>query len=349
MSEKESLHGLACPRCGGMVPIPEGQVIVKCPYCDLRSMLRGERGLQRYQVPIRINRDQALGSLRRFLTSSRAIASSAPKEARLSEDFIVYLPYWISWSRVLGWVFGKKRVKRGDKTAYDPREVKVVEELRWNGAACDVGEFGVGKVPYTNQELEAFDPQTLHAAGMVFEPVGSLSEARSSASLEFTQRVEQASGLDQIAQVFIRHIRQRLGLMYYPLWVVRYLYRGRSFQVVVDGYSGQILYGKAPGNAVYRAAVLVGGMALGAFLAVDAASVAWYLLLQSEGDGGATLFLIGLGLVVAGLGLMLKVYNVFRHGEQYEYRLGGDKKSAALLDIKDVISQVEEVSSWVRQ
>jgi hypothetical protein len=347
MSEKEALHGLACPRCGGMVPIPEGQVIVKCPYCDLRSMVRGERGLQRYQVPVRINRDQALGSLRRFLTSSRAIASSASKETQLSEDFIVFLPYWISWSRVLGWVFGQERVRRGDKTEYDPREVKVVEDMRWNGAACDVGEFGVGKVPFTSQELEAFDPEALHAAGMVFEPVGSLSEARSNADWEFKQQVEQASRLDKVAQVFIRHVRQRLGLMYYPLWVIRYLYRGRSFQVVVDGYSGQVLYGKAPGNSIYRAAVLVGGMALGAFLAVDAASVAWYMMLRSEGDGPFALFFIGVGLVVAGLGVMRKVYNLFRHGEQYEFRLGGNKKSAALLDIKDVISQVEEVSSWV--
>ncbi len=29
MSEKEITHGLTCPRCGGMVSIPEGQLIVK--------------------------------------------------------------------------------------------------------------------------------------------------------------------------------------------------------------------------------------------------------------------------------------------------------------------------------
>jgi hypothetical protein len=42
-----------------MVPIPEGQAVVRCPFCDQRSLVRGERGLRRYQVPQRIEREQA--------------------------------------------------------------------------------------------------------------------------------------------------------------------------------------------------------------------------------------------------------------------------------------------------
>jgi hypothetical protein len=57
MSEPEALHGLGCPRCGGMVPVPEGQVIVICPFCDLRSVMQGERGVRRYQVPCRVDQD----------------------------------------------------------------------------------------------------------------------------------------------------------------------------------------------------------------------------------------------------------------------------------------------------
>ena len=60
MSDKEALHGLACPRCGGVLSIPEGQVIVRCPYCDLRSYVRGERGLRRYQVPQRVQKEIAI-------------------------------------------------------------------------------------------------------------------------------------------------------------------------------------------------------------------------------------------------------------------------------------------------
>src|SRR5690606_41752721 len=73
--------------------------------------------------------------------------------------------------------------------------------------------------------------------------------------------------------IFVLIIRRPLRSTLFPYttlfrsWVLRYLYRGRAFQVVVDGYSGKVLYGKAPGNTIYRAAVLVASMAVGALLA----------------------------------------------------------------------------------
>jgi hypothetical protein len=320
MSAPESVHGLACPNCGGVVPIPEGQLIVRCQYCQLRSFVRGERGLQRYQVPCPVRREQAEAAYRGFLTSSRAIAGQAARSASLEEAFVAYLPFWISRARVLGWVFGQEKVGGDDNARWEPREIKIAEEMTWNGAACDVGEFGVDELPLDRQPLEPFDAQALHAAGLVFEPVGSRSDAEAASQEDFTGRVNRLAKLDRVVQTVVRFTRRRLGLVYYPLWVLRYLYRGRAFQVVVDGYTGKVLYGKAPGNTLYRAAVLVGGMALGAILAVDASALVLTLAAQSGGDDAEGLFFAGLALIAAGFGLMGLAYRRFRYGEQYEYR-----------------------------
>ena len=178
--------------------------------------------------------------------------------------------------------------------------------MSWSGAACDVGEFGVQTIPLTGQTLEPFDPGALHAAGMVFEPVGSVSDAQAAAQAEFDGRINQAADLERVSQVFVRSIRQRFGLIYYPLWVLRYTYRSRAYQVVVDGYSGLVLYGKAPGNTLYRAAVLVGGMALGAFMMVDLSAAAFTIAVNIEGKGSGT-FIIG-----------------WPGGDRYRLRLDGD-------------------------
>ncbi len=349
MSETQQTQGLACPRCGGMIPIPEGEVIVRCPYCDLRSMVRGERGVQRYQVPRRIDRAQAIGALHTFLSGKRNIAFNAARQARLIEDFVVYLPFWTGWARVLGWVFGQKRVSSGKTTTYKPREIKVTQEMIWNGAACDVGEFGVNAIPLTDQPLDPFDPSQLHAQGMVFEPVNAFSDARQAASDEFIRRVQSKANLDRIAQVFVRFVRQRMGLVYYPLWVLRYMFRSRTYQVVVDAYSGKVLYGKAPGNSFYRAAVLVAGMAAGAFMVVDIPSLALYLLSQSQGDGGAWLAGIGLAVFLAGCGVIAAAYRAFRYGEEYEFRLSGKPGEFSMLRLNDLTSQVEDLTSWINQ
>ncbi len=347
MSEKEAVQGLSCPNCGGMVPIPEGQVIVRCPYCELRSMVRGERGLMRYQVPDRVDREQAVQAMHKFLSSHRNIAFNASRQASLQEVFLAYLPFWASWARLLGWLFGQERVRDRDHTRYKSREVKFTREVSWNGVACDVGEFGVETLPLTDQPLEPFDPDALHARGMVFEPVGSSSQARYAAEQEFEGRVQSAAHLERLGQVFVRYLRFRMGMVYYPLWVLRYLYRGRAFQVIVDGYSGQVLYGKAPGNTLYRAMVLVGGMLLGAVLAVDASSTAFYLATRARGDGGNALFLIGLGAIAVGAGMMFSAYRAFRYGEQFEYRRQRPRKVQALFDLKDVMANPEEIGSWI--
>jgi hypothetical protein len=360
MAEPESSHGLSCPNCGGMVPIPEGQVIVRCPFCDLRSMVRGETGVQRYQLQRRIDREQANQSLRKFLSGRSAIARDAASKAELVEAFVAYLPFWTGWTRVLAWIFGQKQVGSGDNKHYEPREIRVVQEMIWNGAACDVGEFGVEEAPLTNQPLQPFDVTSLHADGMVFEPTGSVTEARQLAEASYQAGVQNSARLDRMGQTFIRYMRKLLGIVYYPLWVLRYQYRGRSFQVVVDGDSGEPLYGKAPGNTLYRAAMMLGGAILGSFLAVDASAVVFYLASQAEGDSAGGLFIAGLVALVGGFGLIFAAYRAFRYGEEYEYRASKKKFSLGkqMANLSTQINnlspqminlQVKDVESWINK
>jgi hypothetical protein len=189
----------------------------------------------------------------------------------------------------------------------------------------------------------------LHAKGMVFEPVGSVSDAQAAAQAEFNARIDQAASLDRVSQVFVRSIRQRFGLIYFPLWVLRYTYRGRAYQVVVDGYSGLVLYGKAPGNTLYRAAVLVGGMALGAFMMVDLSAACFAIAFNIEGDGVGMFIIAGLAVIVIGVGLMATGYRKFRYGEQFEYRRDGPKASMGWLQVGKTIAQMGDVQSWINR
>jgi hypothetical protein len=355
MTDKEyptsetTLQGLNCPKCGGVVPVPEGQLIVRCPYCELRSFVRGERGLLRYQVPQHIGRQQAIDALHKFLSSNPAIAPAAARQSQLREALPVHLPFWTIWARTAAWVFGEKQVGSGDNRHYEPREVRVVQDMTWNGAACDVGELGVPHVPPVQNDLQPFNPQVLHDAGMVFEPLGSFSQAWENADQRFQKQVEKSAALDRVSQTFVRGLRRRDALVYHPLWVLRYLFRGRAFQVVVDGYTGKVLYGKAPGNTLYRAAVLVFGMAVGAFLAID---VPAFLLYISGGKDNLTG--VALAVLVAGIGVMAVAYRTFRHGEQYEYRAAPtrlDETPGALQMIsasKEFLA-VKDIEKWINE
>ncbi len=341
--EPEKLFGLTCPKCGGVVPLPEGQLIVKCPYCSQRSFVRGERGLLRYQAPLRVDKAQAQRLLSGFLTGNFAIAPSARSQSRLVKSLLIFLPFWTTWTRLVAWVFGEKKVGSGNDSHYEPREVRFVQQLTWNRAAAEVGEFGVKQIPPIEPNLEPFNSEILHQLGMVFEPAGSFSEARQAATSHFENFTERQAGLDRVSQVFLRTFSQRFALVYHPLWVHRYLFRGRSFQVVVDGVSGKVLYGKAPGNLIYRAGLLVLGMAFGAFLAIDVPA-----FVLSSADNGDS-FWFALVLFAAGLVTMFASYRKFRRGEHYEFRLNPLPELAGLNNPLEAIRSIKELEKWIDQ
>ncbi len=112
-------------------------------------------------------------------------------------------------------------------------------------------------------------------------------------------------------------------MVYFPLWVARYEYRQRQYQVVIDGRQGRILYGKAPGNILYRAAMLVLGMAAGNFLLINGTIIAGIVASGGDNDSIALVLLP----VILGIGLMVAGYHRFRHGEEVEYRQKSAQKA----------------------
>jgi hypothetical protein len=316
----ERTQGLNCPNCGGVVPVPEGLRIVQCPFCEQHAFVQGERGVRRWQVCCRISREQAVKSVERFYVGVNK-AMDLRTAASIREMFLVYLPYWRVTASVAGYMFG--RVKSGDKKT-KPVEVKVMEEMTWNDAAVDVSEFGVHRVSVPKQELEPYDADRLHAEAMVFEPTESRTESLAEAEAYFIHRARDKKQLKTRHFEKFHMLGTQVSLVYYPLWVARYTYRDRVYQVVVDGAGGKVLYGKAPGNILYRAAALVGGMAAGTFIMVNGTILAARLLFENGDDAGLIILLpaaVGAALITAG-------YRAFRYGEELEEIQEGAKKAA---------------------
>jgi hypothetical protein len=270
------------------------------------------------------------------------------RQAQVTEVFLVYLPYWRALAQSAGWFFGQKRVGSGKEERYEPREVQILENMEWTGAAGDVAEFGVESVRMEGAQLAAYAPEALHADGLVFEPTGSETEAQERARRIWSNRALTKASLNRVGQAFLRFLRHTLALVYYPLWVARYTYRQRAYQVVVDGASGQVLYGKAPGNIYFRALMLLGGTALGSFVVVDGLALALAILGNSNSShGDSSLWLLAIPLV-AGAALIGGGYRLFRWGEEVETRIKGEVEAptSPSSSAGDVVNVIRELSGW---
>lgn len=312
MTESTS-KGLTCPACAHTVPVPEGARLATCPSCQQRLFVQGDRGVRRWQLRRVVTRDQAQQTVTSFFNGMNK-AGDLKRSAEIKELFLMYLPFWRVMAQVAGWRLGRVRK---DKDSTKPVEVEILEEMQWNDAAVDVSEFGVNRVPIAGKNFEPFDQDRLSAEGMIFEATESSTDAAAEAAAYFLQVARDKKSLSTTYLEKFHMLRQKLSLVYYPLWVARYQYRNRSYQVVVDGVNNKILYGKAPGNILYRAAALAVGMAVGNLLLVHGTAAALQVMAFADSHDDGLAFLIV--PPVLGILAIIKGYRSFRFGEEVEY------------------------------
>ncbi len=304
-----------------------------CPACQQKALVQGERGVRRWQVRRKVDRTQAVETVTQFFSGMNK-AIGLRQQAQIQEVFLVYLPFWRVDAYVAGWRLGRE--KSGDDSSR-PVEVEVLDEMQWADAAADVSEFGVQRIAMPRTGLEPFNQDVLSREGMVFEPSESWTEAAAEAADHFTYRAREKKTLKTSYYEKFHVLREKLSIVYYPLWVVRYHYRKRNYQVVVDGVQNKVLYGKAPGNILYRAAALVGGMSLGNLLLVHGTAFAFQALaVMDSSDSDAWWFLFVPTII--GMAAMAGGYRAFRYGEEVEQidksatKAASTKESTGLLN-----------------
>lgn len=322
MTDQES-QGLICPNCTAVIPVTEGARVVSCPACGFHSLIQGENGIRRWQVQRKVERGQAEKTVRSFFKGMNK-AMDLASQAEIKHLFLIYLPYWRVQADVAGWRFGRER-KDQDETR--PVEVSVMETMHWNDAAVDVSEYGVQRVTLDKNQLQPYDHDLLHSEAMVFEPAESATEAMAEAEGYFTYKARQRGSLTTTFYEKFHFLQPQFSIVYYPLWVGRYEYKKRNYQVVVDGTTNRILYGKAPGNIFYRAMMLVLSMALGNFILTNGSIVAFNIVARANSsDDEGILLLLLVPLVVAAL-IIFGGYTAFRYGEEVEHLPSENKKA----------------------
>ena len=261
--------GLGCPNCGGALEVDPGLRVVVCPYCATALLATGEAGVRRFAVEPQVAADRAREAARQWLGTGWNKDRRLPREAAIGEAFLCFLPFFRVQADVVGVALGTEERRRtvgsGKNRRSQTYEVDVERQAERHFdatfAAVNVAEWGVEQVSLAGDRLTPYDAEALERAGMVFPPTRSEAEAREGALAAFKEEADPAKGLKRVRFRFLETLRERMGVVYYPLWVVRYAFEGRSYQVVVDAEDGSLAYGKAPGNDLYRAIAMVASQA----------------------------------------------------------------------------------------
>lgn len=271
-AERKITH-LSCPNCGGALEVADGLRVAHCPYCDTPLLALGELGVRRFSIEPRVGASEAQEKTRQWWRRGFNKDRRLTAQAKTAETFLCFLPFFRIEADILGYALGTERRTRRVGSGKNRRtEVYYVDVERRRERhfdrtfpAVNVAEWGVRKIDLLGDLLRPFDSEALAREGMVFPPTVSEVPVRQAALASFRQASDPALGLHKTRFRFLETVRERFSVIYYPLWVVRYRFAGRSYQTVIDGEDGKLAYGKAPGNDLYRALALIASEGLALF------------------------------------------------------------------------------------
>jgi hypothetical protein len=259
------LRSVSCPACAGALRAEDGERLLQCDRCGSRYLAAAEDGFSRRYFPNQVERLQAVGKGTRFLLEHPGMPNDI-KESAFVEAHPVYVPIWEVRAYVVGWEFGKRTRSRLTKMTGGDEEYPTMEvvtegiqegflaERRHYQAAAELATLGIGRPHVTGRDFSLpYASGELERGAAVFGANRDHAEVVARARKAFL-RPPSGTG-SRGARLFV--LKETTTLLYYPLWSLRYRYRGRLYEMTLDGRNGVVHSARGPADNDRRLALLL--------------------------------------------------------------------------------------------
>ncbi|WOF15901.1 hypothetical protein F1737_03915 [Methanoplanus sp. FWC-SCC4] len=299
MSER-IVFGMNCPSCGGRVEVEEGEQLVLCPFCHSAHSLESKDGISKFMYKIVIDKDEALKTVKYWFTNNFK-ARDLPEKGEITEVYSVYLPFWRLFGRGKAIVCGYSEDKddEGHKSKTNYNNIWDSDYV-YTQIACDAGDIGVSYLRNLKGEIIPYEEEEIPT----FEATESKTDAEEAGKIKI-QDLTYQNGKGNIEKVTFSKVfvdTKAFELIFYPLWVVRYDYFEKDYFAVIDGVTGDVLSGRAPGDPYYQSLSIGAGGSIGGLITGIGLG---YSLLEGSGLFVAT--------SIVGLSVLYLCYNQFRY------------------------------------
>jgi len=323
--------GLNCPTCGGAISVPEGENVVSCQYCGSALFIEGDQGVTTIAFKNKVLKDGVAASTQRWWTHGWK-ARDLKTAGKIVESYPIYLPFWKASTRVAGWICGYEERRRTDQKGNVtveriPKEVMVLQDYVFSEIACDPGDLGIRTMRNLAGETSFADFEMIPT----FEATTSKDNAVDHAKNDATAKARSGARVPHVTFEKLHVFPRALTMIYYPVWVVRYNYRDRMYMDTVDGVTGQVLSGRAPGDPLFQSMAITGA-AVGGGLVASGSIIASGSAYVNDGR------LAAVGVVIGAV-IMFLGYRFFRHGSE---RVEGEFKERKSLS--DGIKQLQQAA-----
>ena len=237
---------ISCSHCGAPISFEPGEIIATCKYCGYTVVIETGKAftfehsmLQNKYDPTKIEE-----SIRNWMRAGFLKPSDLARKSKIMEKSLIYLPFWVMS------VKAESDYKGIFERITPPivKEGKIEKRYDWLVLARKATKFPTkeydvpltGKIPYDFREIEAF-AKVLNSEIEKNEAVELAKQ-----QVEEHHRFLVQQDVDRIFEMENEIKINQTVYLHAPVWFVKYEYKGKAYQLLIDGATGMVIKGDIP-------------------------------------------------------------------------------------------------------
>ena len=237
---------IKCPHCGAPIAFEPGEILATCKYCGFTIVIETGQTFS-YEHSLLLNKYdpvQVEEQVRSWMREGFLKPSDLAKKSKITEKQLVYLPFWVVSVEA-------KSSYKGIFERITPavtKEGAIEREYDWlvlarKGTEFPTRDYDVpleGKIVYDFRRIEAF--------AQIFNSEVDKADAEEQAKVEIegNHRFLAQQDVDKIIEIKTEIKIEETVYLHAPLWFIKYDYRSKVYQLIVDGATGTVIKGDIP-------------------------------------------------------------------------------------------------------
>jgi len=237
---------ISCSHCGAPISFEPGEIIATCKYCGYTVVIETGKAftfehsmLQNKYDPTKIEE-----TIRNWMRAGFLKPSDLARKSKILEKTLIYLPFWVMS------VEAESDYKGIFERITPPvvKEGKIEKKYDWLVLARKATKFPTreydvpltGKVAYDFRKIEAF-AKVLNSEIEKNEAVELAKQ-----QIEEHHRFLAQQDVDRIIEMKNEIKIDQTVYLHAPVWFVKYEYKGKAYQLLIDGATGMVIKGDIP-------------------------------------------------------------------------------------------------------
>jgi DNA-directed RNA polymerase subunit RPC12/RpoP len=239
-------QNIRCSHCGAPVEFKPGEIIATCKYCGFTTVIEtGEPFNFEHSLLLnKFDEKQIEEPIRSWMRSGFLKPGDLAKKSKITEKNLVYLPFWVVSAEATS-------SYKGIFERIAPpivKEGKIDKEYNWLVLAREASDFPTreydvpleGKIPYDFRKIEGF-AKVLNSE-IDREEAVELAKQQIEAHHRFLLKQD----VDRIIEIQTDLNIKQVVYLHAPVWFIKYTYKGKMYQLIIDGVAGMALKGDIP-------------------------------------------------------------------------------------------------------